>query len=75
MADWARILGLNIGSAGEESGRGFGAGVLSAVPVALFVAGGAGAFVAKISEIIMAGVIVGPGDVDTRAARDVNFDG
>jgi hypothetical protein len=39
----------------------------------LVIASGAGAFVAKISKIVMTGVTVGPGDVDTRAAGDVNF--
>jgi hypothetical protein len=42
---------------------------------ALVVAGGAGAIVAEIREIEVAGVAIGPGDVDTGASFDVDFDG
>ena len=42
---------------------------------ALVVAGGAGALVAKVVEIVMAGVAVGPGDVYTGACGDVDFHG
>src|SRR5690349_23553416 len=40
---------------------------------AFVVAGSAGALVAQVCEIVMAGVAVGPGDVHTGAARNVNF--
>ena len=38
-----------------------------------FAAGGAGAMLAKIGEIIVAGMRVGPGDVDSSAGGDVDF--
>lgn len=38
-----------------------------------FTAGGAGAMLAQISEIIVAGMRVGPGDVHASARGDVNF--
>jgi hypothetical protein len=41
--------------------------------VALLVAGSAGAFLAEIRKIVMAGVIVGPGDVYARAGGYVNL--
>jgi hypothetical protein len=41
---------------------------------ALVVAGGAGAVVAEIREIEVAGVAVGPGDVDPSAGFHVNLD-
>ena len=41
--------------------------------VALLVAGGAGAFIAEIRKIVMAGVIVGPGDVHARSSGYVNL--
>ena len=41
---------------------------------AFVVASRAGAFVAQVCEIVMAGVAVGPGDVYTGAARNVNLD-
>ena len=42
---------------------------------ALVVACGAGAFFAQECEIVVAAVAVGPGDVDSRAGRDVDFYG
>ena len=41
---------------------------------AFFVAGGAGALFAQVSEVEMAGMAVGPDNVDTRAIADVDFD-
>lgn len=41
--------------------------------VALLVAGGTGALIAEIRKIVMAGVIVGPDDVDARAGGYVNL--
>ena len=67
IADLRGRLGANFGfehgqrRRGDGSG-GFGAGVLLFL-VALLVAGGAGAFLAEVRKIVMAGVIVGPGDV------------
>jgi hypothetical protein len=49
-----------------------GAGALS---YALIVARGTGAFVAKIGEIVVAGVAVGPDDVDTGAGGYMNLYG
>ncbi len=42
--------------------------------VALFVARGAGAVIAKVGEVVMAGVAVSPGDIHAGAGRDVDFD-
>jgi len=42
---------------------------------ALIVAGGAGTFFAQVSEIVVAGVAIGPGDVDSRASFDVYLHG
>src|SRR5262249_32015139 len=39
----------------------------------LVATGGARAFVAKIGEIVVAGVAVGPGDVHTCSGRDMNL--
>ena len=50
-------------------------GGVGALSNALLIAGGAGAFFAEISKIVMAGVIVSPGDIDAAAAGDVNFNG
>lgn len=44
-----------------------------ALPYPLVIARGAGTFVAKIREIVVAGVAVGPQDVDTGAAGYVNL--
>lgn|SRR6266700_202046 len=41
---------------------------------ALIVAGRAGAFVAQVGKIVVASVAVGPGDVHTSAAGNVNLD-
>jgi hypothetical protein len=41
--------------------------------VALLVAGGAGALIAEIRKIVVAGVIVGPGDVYACSCGYVNF--
>lgn len=41
--------------------------------VAFLVAGGAGAVIAKIGEIVMTGVAIGPGDVDAGAGGDVDL--
>ena len=41
--------------------------------VAPLVTGGAGALVAEIRKIVMAGVIVGPGDVYASTGGDVNL--
>jgi hypothetical protein len=69
-------FGLEHGQGRRGHGRGFGAcAAMLLFLVALLVAGGAGAFFAKIREIVMAGVIVGPGDVHTCSAGDVNFYG
>ena len=76
IADLGGGLGANFGFVhgqhGRREGSGFGGGVLL-VLVALFVASGAGAFLAEIGKIVMAGVIVGPSDIHARAAGDVNF--
>ena len=76
VADLGGGLGANFGFVhgqhGRREGRGFG-GVVLLVLVALFIASGAGAFLAKIGEIVMAGVRVGPSDIHARAAGDVNF--
>ncbi len=42
---------------------------------ALVVACGAGAFFAQIGEVVMAGVAVGPGDVDSCASLNVDLHG
>jgi len=66
-------FGFEHGQGRRRNGRdGFG-GVVLLVLVALFVAGGAGTFLAEIGEIVMAGVMVGPSDVHTRSAGDVDF--
>jgi len=44
-----------------------------ALLLALFVAGGARALVAQVPEIVVAGVTVGPGDIDAGAAADMNL--
>ena len=44
-----------------------------ALSYALVIASGAGTLVAKISEIVVAGVTIGPDNVDTGAAGYVNF--
>lgn len=41
---------------------------------ALVAAGGAGAFLAQVGKIKVAGVAVCPGNIHARAARDMNFD-
>ena len=76
IADLGGGLGANFGfEHGQDrrgDGCGFGAGV-SLFLVALFVASGAGAFIAEIGEIVMASVIVGPGDIHAGSAGDVDF--
>ena len=42
--------------------------------VALLVAGGAGAGIAEIRKIVVAGVIVGPGDIYAGSSGYVNLD-
>ena len=69
--------GLLCAGFGLEHGQGRGgnrscAGV-GALPYALVIASGAGAFVAEISKIVMTGVTVGPGNVDAGAASYMNF--
>ena len=65
-------FGFEHGQHGRGDGRGFGGGV-SLFLVALVVAGGARAFLAKIGKIVMTGVIVSPGDVYARSGGDVDF--
>jgi len=69
VADCARGLGLNIGSAGtkQSSARD------SALSYPLIIAGGAGTLFAEICEIVVTCVSVRPGDVNTGAAGYVNF--
>jgi hypothetical protein len=70
--------GLRAGLGFEHRQRSRGCGARAgelALLFAIIVAGSARAFVAKISEVVVAGVTVGPGDVDTRAGSDVNFHG
>ena len=52
-----------------------GGGIEGEFFFAFVVTGGAGAFVAEIGEIVMAGVAVGPSDVDAGAGGDVDFYG
>jgi len=59
---------------GERGGRGGGAGG-GGLADALVVAGGAGTFLAEVGKIVMAGVAVGPEDVDTSAGGYVNLYG
>jgi hypothetical protein len=75
IADLGGGLGAHFGFVHGQGGRGDGSGFGAWMFLldALVVAGGARAFIAEISKIVMAGVIVGPGDVDARAAGDVNF--
>ena len=78
IADLRGGLSANFGFEHGQHRRGDGRGFCGAVLlflVALFVAGGAGAFIAEISKIVMTGVIVGPGDIDARSTGYVNFDG
>jgi len=72
VADCARGLGLNIGSAGDEVGPAPGDSALS---YPLIIAGGAGTLFAEICEIVVTCVSVRPGDVNTGAAGYVNFYG
>lgn len=58
---------------GENSGRSRTRGGEGGFLFALVVAGGAGAFVAEVSEVVVAGVAVGPDDVHASAGGDVNF--
>jgi hypothetical protein len=48
-------------------------GGVGALSYALVVAGGAGTFVAKVGKIVVAGVAVGPYDVDTGAGGYVDL--
>ena len=62
-------LGLKHGKRGEWRGRRRELALL----VALFVACGAGAVLAEIGEVVVAGVAVGPSDVNSCAGRDVDL--
>jgi hypothetical protein len=75
IADLGGGLGANFGFVHGQGGRGDGTrfGAWMFLLDALVVAGGARAFIAEIRKIVMAGVIVGPGDIDARAAGDVDF--
>src|SRR6266849_1450868 len=65
-------LGLEHRESGGGDGTGTGKGALS---YPLVIASGAGAFLAKISEIVVTGMTIGPGNVDAGAAAHVNFHG
>jgi hypothetical protein len=75
IADLGGGLGANFGFVHGQGGRGDGSGFGAWMFLleALVVAGGAGAFIAEIRKIVMAGVIVGPGDIDARTAGDMDF--
>ena len=75
IADLGGGLGAHFGFVHGQGGRGDGSGFGAWMFLleALVVAGGAGAFIAEIRKIVMAGVIVGPGDIDARTAGDVDF--
>ena len=78
IADLRGGLGANFGFEHGQGRRRNGSRFCRAVLlflVALLVAGGAGTFFAEVSKFVMAGVIVGPGDVYAGAARYVNFNG
>src|SRR6266436_8357724 len=65
-------LGLEHRESGGGDGTGTGKGALS---YPLVIASGTGAFLAKISEIVVTGMTIGPGNVDPSAAGHMNFYG
>ena len=80
VADLGGGLGANFGFEHGQHRRGDGSGFGARATVLLFlialvVARGAGTFFAEIRKIVMADVIVGPGDIHARAAGYVNFNG
>jgi len=75
VADLGGGIGARLGLVHREergSGEVRGGGVFFFC--ALVVASGAGAIVAEIGKIEVAGMAVGPGDVDAGAGFDVDFD-
>jgi len=76
VADLRGGIGAGLGLVhGENEGAGEAGGSHGFLFGAFVVAGGAGAIVTKVGEIVVAGVAVGPGDVYAGAGFHVNFDG
>ena len=76
VADGGSLLRARLGLEHRQSRCGGGVRASrSALSDPLVVASGTRAFFAKIREIIMAGMTIGPGDVDAGSASHMNFYG
>src|SRR5437879_1897155 len=74
IADGCGLLSASLGLKHGQGCRGSWRGTRKrGFSYSLVIARSARTFVAQVWEIVMAGVAVGPDDVDTRAAGHVNF--
>jgi hypothetical protein len=67
-------LGARFGFEHGQRGRGLGYLAERLLLLSGVVAGGAGTLLAQVRKLVVAGVAVGPSDIHTRAARNMNLE-